>query len=84
MIVLSVVLVGCTSVPIAQKFPDPPGKQSMIACPNLQKLAENPKLSDVSKTVTLNYTTYYECLVKNEAWIEWYTEQKRIFDNAAK
>jgi len=50
-------------------------------CPQLQKLGEDVKLSDVSKTVTINYNTYYECAVKNDAWIEWYQIQKHIYES---
>ena len=75
-------LSGCsTVVPVAAKFPDAPGRQALVACPNLQKLAEDAKLSDISRTVTVNYGTYYECAVKTDAWIEWYQKQQQIFNN---
>ena len=77
-------LAGCTTVPVTVKFPEPPGKQSTISCPELKKLETGSKLSDVASTVTINYTTYYECLVKNDAWIEWYSVQKKIFEDATK
>jgi hypothetical protein len=47
----------------------------------LEILKDDAKLSDVAKTVTVNYTTYYECAVKNDAWIEWYGVQKLIFES---
>ena len=76
---------GCsTTVPVKAKFPEPPGKQASVKCPNLQKLKEEAKLSDVAETVTLNYTTYYECAIKNDAWIEWYQIQKNIFEGITK
>ena len=53
----------------------------MQACPELQKLNNEAKLSDVATTVTINYSTYYECAVKNDAWIEWYQIQKNIFES---
>jgi hypothetical protein len=53
----------------------------MTPCPQLQKLQEDAKLSDISKTVSVNYGTYYECAVKTDAWIEWYQKQKHIFEN---
>jgi hypothetical protein len=78
-------LTGCaTSVPVTAKFPDPPGKLSTERCPNLKKLAEKPVLSDIARTVTENYTTYYECAIKADAWQEWYEIQKRIFEGTAK
>jgi hypothetical protein len=74
-------LSGCsTTVPVTAKFPDVPGNVAMTACPQLQKLTEDAKLSDISKTVSVNYNTYYECAIKTDAWIEWYQIQKRIFE----
>jgi hypothetical protein len=32
------------------------------------------------KTVVENYTLYYQCSTKVEGWQEWYSEQKKIFD----
>ena len=79
-LLLCVFLVGCsTVVPVTSKFPTVPDKL-LENCPNLQKLNDEAKLSDVAKTVTLNYSTYYECAVKNDAWIEWYRIQKKIYE----
>ena len=81
-VLLSSLLVGCsTVVPVTQQFPEAPGNVAMTACPQLQKLAEDAKLSDISKTVSVNYGTYYECAVKTDAWIEWYQKQQQIFNN---
>ena len=81
-LLLSLLLVGCsTVVPVTQKFPKAPGNVAMTPCPQLQKIAEDAKLSDISRTVTVNYGTYYECAVKTDAWIEWYKVQKQIFEN---
>lgn len=78
---LSMWLVGCsTVVPVKAKFPDAP-ETLMVKCPELKKLDAQPKLSDVSKTITQNYTTYHECSVRNDAWIEWYKVQKQIFES---
>jgi len=74
-------ITGCsTTVPVTAKFPEPP-KYSMQPCPQLLKLKEDAKLSDVAGNVILNYSSYYECAVKNDAWIEWYQIQKRIFES---
>lgn len=78
-ILLSTALVGCTTVPVGRKFPEAPEKL-LAKCPALQKLDNEPKLSDVAKTVTINYTTYYECAIKHDGLIEWYEIQKRIFE----
>lgn len=81
-VLFSLVLAGCsTVVPVTQKFPDAPGRVAMTACPQLQKLSEDAKLSDISKTVTINYSTYYECAVKTDAWIEWYQVQQKIYES---
>ena len=84
-VILALVLSGCsTVVPVAVRFPEPPGKGAVTRCPDLQKLRDDAKLSDVARTVTVNYGTYYECAVKADAWQEWYEIQKRIFEGAAK
>ena len=72
---------GCKTVPVTSKFPDGPGQLVMSRCPDLQKLNDDSKLSDISKTITVNYTTYYECAIKVDSWIKWYTDQKVIFDS---
>jgi len=78
---LPLILVGCsTTVPVTAKFPDVP-ERLLQKCPQLEKLENEAKLSDISKTVTNNYTTYYECAVKDDAWIEWYNIQKKIFES---
>ena len=75
------VLTGCsTTVPVTAKFPDV-SERLLAKCPQLEKLENEAKLSDISKTVTNNYTTYYECAVKHDAWIEWYGIQKQIFES---
>ena len=80
-LILILLLTGCsTTVPVKAKFPEPP-KYSLQTCPQLQMLKEGAKLSDVTSTVTINYSTYYECAVKNDAWIEWYQIQKHIFES---
>jgi len=77
---LLLLMVGCsTTVPVTAKFPDVP-ERLLQKCPQLEKLENEAKLSGIAKTVTNNYTTYYECAVKNDAWIEWYQIQKKIFE----
>ena len=80
-LILVLMLAGCsTTVPVTSKFPEPP-KYSLQACPQLQTLKDGSKLSEVATTVTINYSTYYECAVKNDAWIEWYEIQKNIYES---
>jgi len=84
-IIVILAVSGCsTAVPVTAQFPDPPGKGATTACPALQKLNNDAKLSDVANTVTVNYSTYYECAVKTDAWQEWYNIQKIIFEKAGK
>jgi hypothetical protein len=83
-IILSLVILlsGCATkaVPIVVKFPQAPDTL-LEKCPPLKTLPDDSKLSDVAKTVTQNYTLYYECVIKYDAWIDWYRQQKEIFDN---
>lgn len=82
---LSLALTACsTLVPVTMTFPEAPGRQAQVACPSLQKLKDDALLSDVSRTITINYSTYYECAVKTDAWIEWYEIQRRIFEGVVK
>ena len=84
-VIIALLLSGCsTVVPVTARFPEPPAKGAMTACPNLQKLTDGARLSDVATTVTVNYATYYECAVKTDAWQEWYRIQKIIFERAGK
>jgi len=80
-IAFAFVLTGCsTAVPVTVKFPNTP-ELILAKCPQLKTLeGETVSIVDFTKTVTLNYTTYYECAVKNDTWIEWYQTQKKIFE----
>ena len=81
---LLILMSGCsTVVPVTVKFPDATDRIK-IRCPQLKTLNEEAKLSDVAKTITENYTTYYECAVRNDTWIEWYETQKIIFEKLNK
>jgi hypothetical protein len=83
-LLLLILVSGCsTVVPVTVKFPDAPDRIK-IKCPQLKTLNEDAKLSDIAKTVTENYTTYYECAVKHDAWIEWYETQKIILEKLNK
>jgi hypothetical protein len=82
-LVISLILLlsGCsTTVPVTAKFPEAPGTLVQEPCQQLKKLEDTAKLSDVAKTVTVNYSEYYLCAVKLEAWQRWYREQKTIYE----
>jgi hypothetical protein len=78
---LTILLSACsTAVPVAQKFPDAPD-MLMEKCPSLKTIAgEKISIVDFTKTVSENYTTYYQCSAGKEAWIDWYSQQKKIWD----
>lgn len=79
-IILAFLMTGCTTVPVTAKFPDAP-TLILEKCPPLKTIeGESVSIIDFTKTVTLNYTAYYECAVKSDAWIEWYQVQKKIFE----
>jgi len=82
-IVIMVILAitGCsTTVPVTARFPDAP-RLGQGTCPQLKTVSEGVKLSELTNTVAINYSTYYECAVKADQWNEWYAIQKRIFEN---
>lgn len=83
LLVLALQLTGCsTVVPVTAKFPEPPNATS--ACPKLDTVPADVKLSGLTDTVTRNYSAYYECAVKVDKWNEWYEVQKRIFEGVSK
>lgn len=81
-ILMAVLLTGCASisVPVKAKFPVMP-ETLLVKCPQLEQTPEDAKLSDIAKTITKNYTTYYECAVKHDAIVEWYKIQKTIYES---
>ncbi len=82
-ILLTVFLTGCAtvSVPVKAKFPEMP-ETLLVKCPQLEQTPEDAKLSDITKIISKNYTTYYDCAVKHDAIIEWYKIQKTIYESA--
>jgi hypothetical protein len=83
---LSLCLSACsTTAPVVVKFPNAPAVL-MEKCPPLQTIEKQDGVSiiDITKNVTVNYTSYYECGIKVENWIEWYNDQKKIFDKVSK
>lgn len=80
-LIVSLLLSGCSiTTPVARKFPQVP--ETLIQrCPELEAMTDNVKLSDVAKSITENYTHYYECSNKHDAFVEWYKVQKKIFED---
>ena len=80
-IALAFLITACsTAVPLAQSFPAAPD-MLMEKCP-LLKTIEGEKVSivDFTRTVSENYMTYYQCAGRTDAWIDWYQQQKKIWD----
>lgn len=75
-------LTACTTpVPVAPRFPGVP-QILTESCPALKLVeGETATLSAVIKTTVQNYTTYYQCAAKLDAWKKWYEEQQKIVDN---
>jgi hypothetical protein len=77
----ALLLSACVSVPVERKFPAVPA-EIQAPCGNLQTIdPTTTKLSVVVNSVVTNYAQYQECQTKNNTWIEWYNEQKKIFDS---
>jgi hypothetical protein len=78
-------LVGCmkVAVPLTPKFPDAP-EQIKKPCEELTEVAKTASLSDFTKTVVNNYIKYHDCKANNKAWIDWYNEQKTIYESVTK
>jgi len=80
-IVLAFLITGCsTVVPVTQNFPQAPDLL-MEKCPALKTIqGEKVSIIDFTRVVSENYTTYYQCAGRTEAWIDWYDKQKKIWD----
>jgi hypothetical protein len=76
-----VLLSGClATVPVKPKFPEPV-TELMKVCPELKEITTGTtKLSETITVVTSNYAEYHLCRSKVDSWIEWYNEQKKIYD----
>jgi hypothetical protein len=75
-----VLLAGCLATPVKRNFPEVP-KELMEVCPDLKTVEQTEKLSEVLKVVVDNYGQYHECKIKVDTWMEWYKNQKQIFDS---
>jgi hypothetical protein len=80
-IVLAFLITACsTAVPLTQNFPDAPDLL-MEKCPELKIIAgEKVSIVEFTRTVSENYTTYHQCAGRTDAWIDWYREQKKIWE----
>ena len=74
-------LSGCfVTVPVKPVFPDPV-PELMTSCEALKTVPEGTtKLSDTLSVITQNYGQYHQCSAKVDSWIEWYNEQRKIYN----
>jgi hypothetical protein len=78
--IVSLLAACSTAVPLTPGFPEAPAMLKE-KCPELKIiLGEKVSIVDFTKTVSENYTTYYQCAGKNDAWIDWYNQQKKIWE----
>lgn len=83
-IVLSLCLTACTTVPVKQTFPELP-PELIKTCKPLEIIkSETTTLSVLMNTVAKNYASRHECATQVEGFLDWYTEQKKIFDTTNK
>lgn len=76
---------GCANPPVIPKFPEAPVKAGATEkCPDLKKLEEGAKLSEISKVIADNYGSYYDCSMKVDIWIDWYNTNKANYDKIGK
>jgi hypothetical protein len=84
LIPLVLLLSACatTPVPVERKFPPYPSAL-LEKCEPLKTIEPTDKvaITDMLKVVVENYVRYYNCATKVEGWQEWYTEQKKIFED---
>ena len=80
-VVLAFLITACsTVVPVTQNFPDAPAMLKE-KCPELKTIqGEKISIVDFTRTVSENYTTYYQCAGRTDAWIDWYNQQKKIWE----
>jgi hypothetical protein len=83
LLIPALLLTGCLgTAPVKRNFPAVP-PEIAVACPELAEAAkETTELSKLLDVVVVNYSTYYECRVKVDAWLQWYKDQKKIFDES--
>jgi hypothetical protein len=82
-LLLAVLLTGCsTVVPVTLKFPEAPVNLQQ-SCDTLSQ-TDSQQLSELTKTVVINYGKYHDCSNKNQAWQDWYKQQKELYEELSK
>ncbi|NTU49517.1 MAG: hypothetical protein HGA87_01240 [Desulfobulbaceae bacterium] len=79
LILVCLILGACsTSIPMVQKWPEPPCSLEQPA--PLDTLWSGAKLSDMLKVVNSNNGKHFDSNDRLSAFIYWYTEQQKIFN----
>lgn len=82
------ILSGCMTVPVKTEFPTAPSEllqtPPMLQTVRSDNSTTDVKLSDFIQIVVNNYNTYYAEREIILAWQQWYSENKKIFDDANK
>jgi len=80
-ILLAFLITACsTAVPVTRSFPQAPA-MILEKCPELKIIAgERVTIVEFTRTVSENYTTYHQCAGRTDAWIDWYGQQKKIWE----
>ena len=80
-VILAFLITACsTAVPVTQSFPQAP-HMLKEKCPELKTIqGEKVTIIEFTRTVSENYTTYYQCSGRTDAWIDWYDQQKKIWE----
>ena len=80
-VIACLITTGCTTVPVTAKFPSAPDSL-MEPAAALQTLdAPKPELSDLITNANDNYAEYYRLRDRYNSWINWYNDQKKIFES---
>lgn len=72
------------TVPLEMKFPEAPENLQVKTNDLVEIPEDNKTLSGLLETVTINYSSYYECKARVDGWQEWYSTNKKLFEEATK
>ena len=74
-------MLGCsTTVPLHQNFPEAPSELLTPSEDLTPRDTSKKSLTDLLENVNTNYGKYYELKEKYDGWIDWYNNNKKIFN----
>ncbi|NDB81624.1 MAG: hypothetical protein EB127_02560 [Alphaproteobacteria bacterium] len=71
------------------KWPEASSEESLRPCEDLKRF-ENKNadgsvdLIEFQRLIVENYVLHYKCSDKNDNWIDWYKQQKQIYESGGK